>query len=229
MRWEGRCTNVTEERERDWPCGETERERERETESSMGGGKSNTSAVPMKRVRLNSWEQAEGLCYSWTRHWTQESGVYLFIHERCVYKSGVKRVTLLLVGHPMRKDEEPNLQRPVELLLRVRDPAPGAGEEQEGGSGVPSDPAGGPGLHHRVRAHTLHLLLSTVRAAEKDLILVTMPHMYQCAWNAEEVTFHSDPAHSNKLSLLTGILESGRTRDCATHQVQVMPQKNRCK
>uniref|UniRef100_A0A8D2ZEB5 P2X purinoceptor n=1 Tax=Scophthalmus maximus TaxID=52904 RepID=A0A8D2ZEB5_SCOMX len=64
-----------------------------------------------------------------------------------------ERETLVSAGQPMTEDEEPNHQRHHRLLLRVRDPAPGVGQEPQGGSGVPSDPAGGPGVHYWVGFH----------------------------------------------------------------------------
>lgn len=60
------------------------------------------------------------------------------------------------VGQLVKEDEEPDHQCPLWLFLWVWDPPPGAGEEQEGGSGVPAYTAGGPGLHHWVR-HPFYL------------------------------------------------------------------------
>lgn len=65
------------------------------------------------------------------------------------------------VGQLVQEDEEPDHQRPLWLLIWVWDPPPGAGEEQEGGSGVPAHPTGGPGLHHWVRL-TLYLCSSHI-------------------------------------------------------------------
>lgn len=108
----------------------------------------------MKSIRDYSWEEAEDT--------SEEQRKKEFLGS--FYMQVRRNRDPLPCGSAVREDEEPNHQRRLRLLLWVWDSPPGAGEEQEGGSGVPAHPAGGSGLHHRVRpAHLFLFLFLAVR------------------------------------------------------------------